>query len=326
MSQELQVIDSDLEVINEEKISSIVAKWINAKASRSEKTKAAYALVIKAFQDQLSDRGLHLLSDTRRVASVAHDYARMSYDRHGRVKNGLLAENTINQRLAILSSFYAFCHKWDDRIPNPIEKYCEREKHNVHDAAPHLEAGDIDTALKSIDRSTLSGKRDYALLCLAFTTGHRADELTALQWNDIRIAGKNMEVTWQHCKGNKTLKDILGEKTRDSLEAYIYALYGSELGALRNDAPIFVSLSRNGYGKRMSTQAVSDVCKKYLGTSKVHVTRHTFAVACERAGASVSEISERLGHASIATTSVYMKSLHSAENKHIKKLESLFGL
>ena len=154
----------------------------------------------------------------------------------------------------------------------------------------------------------------------------RADELVSLRWNDIRVYGKSMEITWQHCKGNKTMKDILGEKTRDALEAYIYALYGSELGSLRNDAPIFVSLSRNGNGQAMSTQAVSDVCKKYLGTSKVHTTCHTFAVASETAGASLSEIGQRLGHASLKTTSDYMQRLHSAENKHIKKLESLFGL
>ncbi len=327
MNQEFQVIESaSSALIEQDKMSSIVAKWLEAKASRSDKTKAAYELVINAFGLQLSARGLTFFSDARKIASVANDYARTSYDRRGRVSNGILAENTINQRLAILSSFYAFCHKWDDHILNPIEKYCEREKHNVHDAAPHLEASDVTTALQSIDRATLAGKRDYALLCLAVTTGHRAAELVALQWNDIRIAGRNMEVTWLHCKGNKTMKDILGEKTRDALETYIYALYGSDLGSLANDAPIFVSLSRNGYGKRMSTQAVSDICKRYIGTSKVHATRHTFAVNSETAGASLSEIGQRLGHASLKTTSDYMQRLHSSENKHIKKLESLFGI
>jgi len=326
MSQELQTINSSTEIAEQDKISSVVAKWIEAKASRSTKTKAAYDLVINAFQSQLSSRGLSLFSDVRKVASAANDYARTSYDRRGRVKSGKLAENTINQRLAILSSFYAFCHKWDDQITNPIEKYCEREKHNVHDAAAHLEASDIEASLQHIDRSALAGKRDYALLLLALTTGRRAAELVALQWNDIRIYGKSMEVTWLHCKGNKTLKDILGTATKDALETYIYALYGSELGSLRNDAPIFVSLSRNGYGKSMTTQAVSDICKKYLGTSKVHATRHTFAVASETAGASLSEIGQRLGHASLKTTSDYMQRLHSAENKHIKRLESLFGL
>ena len=171
MSQELQTVNSSTEIAEQDKISSIVAKWLEAKASRSAKTKAAYDLVINAFQFQLSARGLSLFSDARKVASVANDYARTSYDRRERVKSGKLAENTINQRLAILSSFYAFCHKWDDQITNPIEKYCEREKRNVHDAAPLLDHGDVDLTLKSIDKSSLLGKRNYALLLLAFTTG-----------------------------------------------------------------------------------------------------------------------------------------------------------
>jgi Site-specific recombinase XerD len=323
---DLTVRTSDVTTADQEKTEAIITKWLEAKAARSAKTKDAYELVINAFGSQLQARGLTFFSDVRMVATVANDYARTSYDRRCRVKDGTLAENTINQRLAILSSFYTFCHKWNDQIANPIEQYCEREKHNVHDAAPHLEASDIEASLGRIDRSTLAGKRDYALLLLAVTTGRRAAELVALQWNDIRIYGKNLEVTWLHCKGNKTLKDILGTATRDALETYIHALYGSELGSLRNDAPIFVSLSRNGYGKSMTTQAVSDICKKYLGTSKVHATRHTFAVASETAGASLSEIGQRLGHASLKTTSDYMQRLHSSENKHIKKLESLFGI
>src|SRR5437899_2773041 len=104
MSQEFQIITTSTEIAEHDKISAIVAKWLEAKASRSAKTKAAYELVINAFMDQLSARGLTFFSDIRKVASVANDYARTSYDRRGRVKDGKLAENTINQRLAILSS------------------------------------------------------------------------------------------------------------------------------------------------------------------------------------------------------------------------------
>ena len=188
-----------------------------------------------------------------------------------------------------------------------------------------MEASDVDSLLSQINRTTLAGKRDYALLLLALTTGRRASELTALTWSDVHT-GRTWEVTWQHCKGNKTLKDILGTRTREALETYLHAFYGAQLGQFALDAPLFVSLSRNNYGKAMSIQAVADICMKYLGTSKIHTTRHSFAVNLERAGASLSEIGERLGHASLKTTSDYMKRRHSAENKHIATLESLYGL
>jgi site-specific recombinase XerD len=301
----------------------MIQKWLQVKTERSDQTKAAYETVLHTFRQHLQTRGLDVFSDLRAVAVIANDYARTSYDRRGRVCNGHLAENTINQRLAILSSFYLFCHKWEPRIQNPIE-LCEREKRLTHDAAPHLTHTEIEAILKAMPRKTVKDKRDYALLLLAFTTGRRAAELVALVWRDLQVTGKTIQVTWRHCKGNKTMQDILGEGTRNALVDYLTACYGSL--HLDNDTPIFISLSHNHRGKAMTTQAVADICDKYLGTRKIHTTRHSFAYNSEVAGASLSEIGERLGHQSLKTTSDYLKRLHSAENKHIKKLESLYGV
>jgi site-specific recombinase XerD len=308
-------------IVHEE---DLIAKWIEAKTSQSQKTKAAYQLVMRTFRSHLQRAGLYLFSDVRAVALVASEYVKTSYDRRGRVQ-GQLSENTINQRLAILSSFYTYAQKWEQRMVNPLD-LCERPKRQVHDAASHLEASDVEAALQTIPRQTLSGKRDYALLCLALTTGRRAAELVALQWGDLRTTGKRLEVRWRHCKGNKTMYDMLGQKTKAALEVYLHALYGEQLFSLAHDTPLFVSLSHNNYGHAMSTQAVANICAKILGTSKVHTTRHTFAMTNERAGANLSEIGERLGHSSLKTTSEYMQRLHSAENKHIHTLESLYGL
>lgn len=301
----------------------MIEKWLQVKTQKSPQTQSAYETVMRSFRRQLQDRELDVFADLRAVAVVAQSYARTSYDRRGRVRDGQLSEGTINQRLAILSSFYIFCHKWEPRIQNPIE-LCEREKRQTHDAAPHLEHTEVEAILKAIPRKTVKSKRDYALLLLAFTTGRRAAELTALVWADLQVTGKTIKVTWRHCKGNKTMQDILGEGTRNALVDYLTACYGSL--HLDNDTPIFISLSHNHYGKAMTTQAVADICRAYLGTSKVHTTRHSFAYNSEVAGASLSEIGERLGHQSLKTTSDYLKRLHSAENKHIKKLESLYGL
>lgn len=306
---------------------AMIAKWLQVTADKSQQTKDAYTSVIKKFRALLQERNLDVFSDPRLIASVASDYAKTSYDKIGRVKTGRLSESTINQRLAILSSFYCYVLEFHDYLnypKNPI-KLCKREKRNIHDAAIHLEADDAALMLARMPRVSLADKRNYALLVLAITTGRRAKELTALTWQDLRFAGKKLEVTWQHCKGNKTMQDTLGAKTREALESWLIAFYGS-LARLPKDAPIFVSLSPNSYGRAMSTQTVGDVCEKYLGTSKAHVTRHTFAVNLEQAGASLSEIGEHLGHNDLKVTSEYMKRRHAAENKHINELEALYGL
>jgi site-specific recombinase XerD len=46
----------------------------------------------------------------------------------------------------------------------------------------------------------------------------------------------------------------------------------------------------------------------------------------EEAGAKVSEIQAKLGHESLATTGRYLAQLRSAENKHGKQLEVMFGI
>lgn len=303
---------------------SAVITWLEVKGNKSEKTRAAYTLTMNLFRAMLQKEGLDVFSDTRLVARMAEKFVVRSYDNRNRVK-GNLSEGTINQRRAILSSFYQYAHKYNKQIENPID-LVEKQDRNVHYAAAHLETKDVTSLLAQIDRSTLAGKRDYALLLLAVTTGRRARELAALKWGDIRFVGAaKIEVTFS-CKGNKTMRDEIGKKTRAALEAYLHALYGKQLAQLGNETPIFVSFSRNNHGKALSVQALSDISEKHLGYSQFHTTRHTFAMGMKAAGASITDISKRLGHADEKTTREYLEQRESAVNRHIDTLESLYGL
>lgn len=303
---------------------SAIESWLEVKGKKSAKTKAAYALTMRLFRAMLAAEGLDVFSPLPEVARVAERFVTTSYDNRGRVK-GQLSEGTVNQRRAILSSFYQYAHKYNRLVENPME-LVEPQDRNVHSAAVHLEPHEVDYLLSQINTRTLAGKRDYALLTLAVTTGRRASEIAALTWADVRTIGKGkMEITF-HCKGNKTMRDELGKKTRSGLEAYLHALYGQTLGQLANNAPLFVSLSRNNYGRALSVQALSDISEKHLGYSQFHTTRHTFAMSMKQAGASITDISKRLGHSDEKTTRAYMDQRESAKNVHIDKLESLYGL
>jgi site-specific recombinase XerD len=295
-----------------------ILAWLNTKEGRSGslKTRRAYEDTITAFRAWLASKGLDLDStDTRAIALVAEAYAGA---------NGV-SPATFNQRLAILSSFYAYALKQEVCTHNPIGRI-DRRKAEAKGAALPMSNTEIAQAFAAVDRSSLEGLRDYALLSLAVTTGRRSRELASLVWADIRITSKKMLITWRRTKGNKQMRDEIEPRTQAALLAYLHALYGADLGQLVSDTPVFVSLSRNNYKGALSLQAVSDICLKRLGTSKVHTTRHTFAVNSEKAGASLSEIGARLGHANLKTTSDYMKRLHSAENPHATRLGEMFGI
>src|SRR5258706_12781219 len=147
-----------------------ISAWLDSKSklSNSARTHRNYVDVITAFRAALQRADMDLDSSTPDVALVAQAWASKSF-------GGLsdVSAATYNQRLAVLSSFYTFARKRQLLdIPNPIE-LVERRKVQSYGSANTLSISTVWDVLRSINRSQLQGKRDYALLTLAFTTGRR---------------------------------------------------------------------------------------------------------------------------------------------------------
>ena len=81
--------------------------WLDAKfhKSTSEKTRRAYTETIQQFRSLLQAQGLDLGSNPAAVALMAQAFA--SSSRRGKQ----VAPATYNQRLAIISSFYAYADR-----------------------------------------------------------------------------------------------------------------------------------------------------------------------------------------------------------------------
>ncbi len=295
-----------------------LAGWLDAKCKRSGsvKTARAYTDTMQGFRAFIQAYGQDLDGDVQAIALAAQAWA-------GR---GSPAPATYNQRLAILSSFYVYaCKHGILSCDNPIARVERRPVQGYSGATP-LDYTFLKQELKKVDRSTLQGKRDYALLSVALSTGRRLAELTALTWGAVRVFDDTVTIHWKRTKGGKQMKDVLPKPTGAALLAYLQAFYGPHLGSLALTAPIWVSLSRRNYGQAMTTQTIADVCQKRLGTSKVHILRHTFARAMEDAGAKVSDIQARLGHSSLATTGRYLVALKQGDNAHAETVAGLFGI
>ncbi|SRR5258708_38036014 len=102
---------------------------------------------------------------------------------------GEVSPSTYNLRLAILSSFYAFLQKtYKLDIPNPIgSKSVKRRPVQAYSAALPIEPDTVEQGLDRIDRQSLEGLRNYALLAVALYTGRRAAELAGLRGADVKI-------------------------------------------------------------------------------------------------------------------------------------------
>ena len=298
----------------------LIDVWIEAKAGRtgSIKTRRSYMGTLASFRATLLACGLDLDSSAPAVALAAQSWAAA----------GETAPATFNQRLAIVSSFYSFVEKRGMlAMSNPI-RLIDRRPVQPYAEAEALDLATLRLRLQGIDRSTVCGKRDFALLALFLQTGRRLSEVAALRWGDVQLHGERVTLSFRGTKGGKLLRDALPQATAAALLTWLYDQHaGVPLSEWPADTPLWVSLSRNGTaGRALSIRAIATICEDRLGVRKVHTLRHTFARAMERAGAKVSDIQSRLGHSSLATTGRYLAALRSAENEHAEALERMFGL
>ncbi len=316
-------------IIESNHIDLAIAGWLDAH-SRSVKTLKAYADTINQFRDELRRIGHDLDSDVRTIAMVAQRFASLSTNQH----KERASKNTINVRLAILSSFYKYAldryllAPMDDagHVMNPLT-IVSREKVEAYQGIHWLEPEEAQAALNKIDRSTELGKRDYALLVVLLNTGRRLKEVASLQWQHVRFKGQRITLTFEHCKRDKTMIDTLNVANSKAVLTWLHAYYGSELASLDKHAPLWVTLSRNTEqaGQPLGIQGIQQVCGKYL-QSHTHITRHTFSQLMIRAGATLPELQARLGHESLATTGIYAKALSSDENPHADKIAAMLGI
>jgi integrase/recombinase XerD len=306
-----------------------IAGWLDAH-SRSKKTQKAYADTLQQFRRELHRIGHDLDSDVRTLAMIAQRFAGFTTNPH----KEQVADSTYNLRLAVLSSFYDYALKlyllapMDDQghILNPM-KIVTRKKVEPYDGIHWLEPEEAQAALAKINQSTQLGKRDFTLLMVLLSTGRRLNEVASLEWQHVKLKGNRVTLSFEHCKGGKEMRDTLNAPNSKALLSWLHSYYGNSLSTLEKTAPLWVTLSRNTSqaGNRLGIQGIQQVCKKYL-EAHTHITRHTFTQLMILAGATLPEIQERLGHASLATTGIYAKKYTSDVNPHADKISALLGI
>lgn len=341
-TRSLTIIDSDPRAIGARtqdfapvwSVDLAIAQWLDAKEKRTQsaRTRAAYAETLKAFRAALQHKGLDLDSvqvqgDKQamqiirdRVKQLAQLYAGFS------VRGRQVKQATINHRLAVLSSFYAFCVKQEWLDYNPIE-HLERSKVEAYSDHKSLDFEDVAAMFDRFDLNKAEDVRDAALLAVALQTGRRVSELADLRWKHVSIHRGIATLYFEHCKGGKSASDELDGQASKALMRWLHKHYGAQLGKLPGETPLWVSLARgSSKGQKLSIQALGQICKKWTGTAHVHRLRNTFTMGMLESGATLREVSAKLLHSSLATTSGYVDKVQSAKNTHAGQLSKLFNI
>lgn len=183
--------------------------------------------------------------------------------------------------------------------------------------------------LASIDRGTLQGKRDYAMLALMATTGLRDIEISRAEICDIRTVADS-QVLFIQGKGRTEKAEYV--KLSPPVEKAIRQWLNAR-GKADNSAPLFCSLSNNGNGQAMTTRSISRMVKERLKAIGIdsdritaHSLRHTAATLNLLAGGTLEETQQLLRHSSIVTTMIYSHALERANNNSENRIsDKIFG-
>ncbi len=194
-------------------------------------------------------------------------------------------KRTLNRKLSSVNSFFDFCYK-----SQFLEQKSKLKLAKIPKLLPKfLSYKEIQNSLLLIDKTTLIGLRDYALILFLYATGARISECLALKKEDI-------EDNWlkiRHAKGEKERIVPIASIAKDAINSYL-----DEMKSQKE----FVWC--NYKGDNLSRISAYKITQKYLGVSP-HVLRHSYATALISGGADLRVVQELLGHASLLTTQIY---------------------
>jgi integrase/recombinase XerD len=233
---------------------------------------------------------------------------------------------TRNVRLAAIHAFFRYCAA---EHPDRME-LCQRIlavpfKRARSRSIEYLEFDEIQAVLTAIDRNTVDGRRDYALLATMFNTGARVQEIVSLRIGDVRF-DKPPQVRL-FGKGRKERICPLWPQTAEMLREFLAERAGEPLVS----DPLF----RNRDGATLSRFGVRYILRKHCARAQAarptlagkrlhpHSMRHSTAVHLLRAGVDIFTISQWLGHASVTTTNRYATIDIETKRKAIEKAQAL---
>ncbi len=232
----------------------------------------------------------------------------------GKNKGKHRAAATVNLYITVARLFcqYLFAN---GVLPTDISlgmKGLKQGREHKKDALTALQARML---LKSIDTSTLKGKRDYAMLTLTATSGLRTIELSRALTSDIsdttdscflRVQGKG--------RNDKSERVMVARQAADAINRYLTARGLN----ITTDAPLFAGCRSES---PLTSKSISRIIKAALEnaglkTARItaHSLRHTAATLALQSGANITQVQQMLRHFHINTTMLYINDINRLQN------------
>ncbi len=292
----------------------VLVDWLATK--RSPHTQRVYQKDIENFLVDIGTELGKFLTLDRHGA-----YALVSRYKGELIQKGLKSA-TINRRLAAIKSLVAFSYNCG---------HCEfmleavkGEKLSAYRDTTGIEPEAFKRVLGGIDRTSLKGVRDYALLMLLWSNALRRSEVSKANIGDFDPVTKTLRIFG---KGRGTQSEIvsLGTGTVTAIEAWLEAR-----GEVTTDKALFCSINPGYRDGRLCTQAIYNIVSdrfQSAGITKAmspHRVRHSsITAALEATGGDVRRVQKLSRHSSLNTLLIYDDARKSHQKQVTDLLDSL---
>lgn len=236
--------------------------------------------------------------------------------------------STVNGYLMAVKQFYKFLE--EQGIAQNVARNVKAVKLDSDNfRKDYLTTNQCKSLINSIDRSTLNGKRDFAICVLMLTTGMRDIEVSRANIEDIKTVG-DFTALYYRGKGRseKNKYKKLAEPVEEAIRDYLRAR-----GKAEPTEALFTSTANRNKGERMTTRSISRIVKTHLlsiGLDSDRITAHSLRHTCATQnllnGGTLEETQQLLDHRDINTTLIYVHSLNRANSQAEARIASaIFG-
>lgn len=275
------------------------AAYIDASPS----TVSTYTRNLRRFAEYLEARGI--TQPTRETVMSFRDDMKAGHK-----------ATTVQSYLAAVKVFFSWT-EGAGLYPN-IARHVKSPTVSKGHKKDYLTSDQLKRALAMIERDTARGKRDYALFLLMLAGGLRDIEASRANLADLGTAGNNT-VLYLQGKGRDDRNEYI--KIPPEVEAALRD-YLATRPDQSPDQPLFVSMSNNSAGHRISTRSISGIIKTALIRAgynsprlTAHSLRHSAVTLSLLGGNSLEEAQQFARHTNIATTQIYAHNLDRENNR-----------
>jgi integrase/recombinase XerD len=281
-------------------LTMIADAWIESRLKRGYNVIGCrvYARELASFRAALKEVGLDLDSPSPAIAAAATAWAQQTTS-----QGQLCTAKACTQRLASIRSFYRYAietNLFTGKNPISLRKpYTARDPRRSYLPS----TAQVREALAQIDRSSIVGKRDYALLTTGILLLCHCAELSLLRRWDIEWTADGLLVlTWRSTPGATSAGDVLPRPVSQALLDWLESFYGQALDSIPVAAPLWPrSPSPPDQYHAMSRADIVQLSKQRLGTHEVHALREIGTQLMCECGASSHDIKARLERSPTST-------------------------